>query len=156
MRSPSRTAIRAANRGYAAAVSEENVAIVRAMFDTGAMTNKEEILKVLPEAIPVLFHRDAEWIEAPERVDSKTYRGHVGIRDSFERWLEDWDEYRIEADRFEDHGDHVLVVSREFGKGHGSGASTEAMVFSLFTFRDGKVSHYREFYDEAAARAALA
>jgi len=134
-------------------VSEENVAIVRAIFDTDATTSKEAILKALPEVIPVLFHPDAEWIEAPERVDRKTYRGHEGIRQSFERWLDHWGEYRVDAERFEDHGDHVLVVVRESGKGHGSGASTDATVYAVFTFREGKVSRYCEFYDEAAARA---
>jgi ketosteroid isomerase-like protein len=145
----------AADAGYAADVSEENIAIVRAIFGTGAMTNKEEILKALPEAIPALFHPDAEWIEAPERVDSKSYRGHDGIRDSFERWLEHWDDYRVEPEHFEAHADHVLVVARESGKGYGSGASTEATLFSVFTFRDDKVTRYQEFYNEAAARAAL-
>jgi ketosteroid isomerase-like protein len=128
---------------------------VRAIFETGGTTSKEEILKALPEAIPALFHSDAEWIEAPERVDSMAHRGHDGIRASFERWLEQWDDYRFESERFEDHGDHVLVVSRESGEGHGSGASTEATLFSVLSFRDGKVSRYQEFYDEAAARAAL-
>jgi ketosteroid isomerase-like protein len=136
-------------------MSEENVAVVRAIFDTGASTSKAEILKALPEAIPALFHPDAEWIEAPERVDSQTYRGHDGIRDSFERWLEQWDDYRFDAERFEDHGDHVLVVARESGEGQGSGASTDATIFAVFTFRDGKVSRYQEFYDESAARTAL-
>lgn len=136
-------------------MSEENVATVRAIFDTGATTSKEEILKALPEAIPVLFHPDAEWIEAPERVDSTSHRGHDGIRESFERWLEQWDDYRFEAEHFEDHGNQVLVVARESGEGHGSGASTEATLFSVLSFRDGKVSRYQEFYDEAAARAAL-
>jgi ketosteroid isomerase-like protein len=125
------------------------------MFEGGATTSKEEMLKALPGALPALFHPDAEWIEAPERVDATSYHGHDGIRESFERWLEQWDDYRFEAERFEDHGDHVLVVSRESGEGHGSGASTEATLFSVLTFRDGKVSCYREFYDEAAARAAL-
>lgn len=136
-------------------MSQENIAIVRAIFETGSTTSKEEILKALPEAIPALFHPDAEWIEAPERVDSTSYRGHDGIRDSFERWLEQWDDYRFEAERFEDHGDRVLVVARESGEGHGSGASTKATIFAVFTFRQGKVSRYSEFYDEAAARAAL-
>jgi ketosteroid isomerase-like protein len=57
--------------------------------------------------------------------------------------------------RFEDHDDQVFVVGRESGRGHGSGASTDATVYSVVTFRDGKISQYREFYDEAAARAAL-
>jgi uncharacterized protein len=136
-------------------VPEGNVAIVRAIFDSGNTTSKEEILKALPDVIPALFHPDAEWIEAPERVDSTSYRGHDGIRDSFERWLEHWDDYRFDVERFEDHDDQVLVVARESGKGHGSGASTEATIFTVFSFRDGKVARYQEFYDEAAARAVL-
>ena len=136
-------------------MSQENVAIVRAIFESGASTSKEAILAALPEAIPSLFHPDAEWVEAPERVDSKTYRGHDGIRTSFEQWLEPWGDYRVEAERFEDHGDHVLVVTHESGEGHGSGASTDATLYAVFTFRDGKVSRYREFYDEAAARASI-
>ena len=117
--------------------------------------SEEAILAALPEAIPALFHPDAEWIEAPERVDSRTFRGHRGIRDSFEQWLEQWDDYRATAERFEDHGDHVLVVSHESGEGHGSGASTDATIYQVLTFRNGKISRYREFYDEAAARASL-
>jgi hypothetical protein len=57
-------------------VSEENVAIVRAIFETDVTTSKEDILKALPEMIPALFHPDAEWVEAPERVDAKIFRGH--------------------------------------------------------------------------------
>lgn len=136
-------------------MSEENVAIVRAIFEGGASTSKEAILAALPEAVPALFHPDAEWIEAPERVDSKIYRGHEGISESFERWLDQWGDYRVTAERFEDHGDHVLVVVHESGEGHSSGASTDATIYAVFTFRGGKVSRYREFYDEAVARASI-
>ena len=136
-------------------MSEHNVAIVRAIFEGDSAMSKEAILAALPEAIPALFHPDAEWVEAPERVDSRTYRGHDGIRESFENWLEHWDDYRMTAERFEDHGDHVLIVAHESGEGHGSGASTDATIYAVMTFRDGKASRYREFYDEAAARASI-
>jgi ketosteroid isomerase-like protein len=136
-------------------MSEANVAIVRAIFEGGGATSKEAILAALPEVVPALFHPDAEWIEAPERVDSKIYRGHEGIRESFVRWLDQWSDYRATAERFEDHGDQVLVVVNESGEGHGSGASTDATIYALFTFRGGKVSRYREFYDETAARASI-
>ena len=136
-------------------MSKENVAIVRTIFEGGASTSKEAMLAALPEAIPALFHPDAEWIEAPERVDSKTYRGHDGIRESFEHWLDQWGDYRATVERFEDHGDQVLVVVQESGEGRGSGASTEATIYAVFTFRDGKVTLYREFYDESAARASV-
>jgi ketosteroid isomerase-like protein len=128
---------------------------VRAIFEGGAGASKEAMLAALPEAIPAMFHADAEWIEAPERVDSRTYRGHDGIRESFQHWLDQWEGYRVTAERFEDHGDQVLVVIHESGEGRGSGASTEATIYAVFTFRDAKVSRYREFYDETAARASI-
>lgn len=56
------------------------------------MASKEEILKGLPQLVPVLFLADAEWVEAPERVDAKTHRGHDGIRESFERRLDQWED----------------------------------------------------------------
>jgi ketosteroid isomerase-like protein len=137
-------------------VSEENVAIVRAIYESGAGQSKEAVLAALPEAIPALVHPDAEWVEAPERVDARTYRGHAGIRESWIRWLEQWGEYRVELERVEDHGDQVFVVAREYGEGSGSGATTDATLYVVLTFREGKISLYREFYDEAAAREALA
>jgi len=136
-------------------MGEENVAIVRAIFDSGGAESKEAMLAALPEAIPLVFDSEAEWIEAPERVDAKTYRGHDGIRESFEHWLAQWGEYRLEVERIEDHGDQVLAVVKEYAEGQGSGASTEATVYAVFTFRDSKVIRYREFYDETAARASI-
>jgi ketosteroid isomerase-like protein len=136
-------------------VSEENVAIIKAIFEADATTSKDEILQALPNLIPAPFHPDAEWAEAPDHVDAKTYRGHDGILESFEQRLDQSEDCKIEALRFEDHDDQVFVVGRESGRGHGSGASTAATVYSVVTFRDGKISQYREFYDEAAARAAL-
>jgi ketosteroid isomerase-like protein len=136
-------------------VSEENVAIIKAISEADATTSKDEILQALPNLIPAPFHPDAEWAEAPDHVDAKTYRGHDGILESFEQRLDQSEDCKIEALRFEDHDDQVFVVGRESGRGHGSGASTDATVYSVVTFRDGKISQYREFYDEAAARAAL-
>lgn len=94
---------------------------------------------------------EIEWHEAPQRADAHVYRGHSGVRESFERWLDQWEEYGAEAERFVDHGDNVLVVAREHGRGERSGATVSARLFVVVTFRGGKISRYREFYDEAAA-----
>jgi ketosteroid isomerase-like protein len=72
-------------------VSEENVAIIKAIFEADATTSKDEILQALPNLIPAPFHPDAEWAEAPDHVDAKTYRGHDGILESFEQRLDQWD-----------------------------------------------------------------
>jgi ketosteroid isomerase-like protein len=43
----------------------------------------------------------------------------------------------------------------ERARGESSGANVTATNHLVFTFRDGKVSHYQEFYDESQARGAL-
>ncbi len=73
------------------------------------------------------------------------------MRESWERWLEHWDEYGSEAERFVDCGDDVLVFAREHGRGVTSGASVSSRIYVIFTLRDGKILRYREFYDEDAA-----
>jgi hypothetical protein len=54
-------------------VSEEKVAIIKAISEADATTSKDEILQALPNLIPAPFHPDAEWAEAPDHVDAKTF-----------------------------------------------------------------------------------
>jgi ketosteroid isomerase-like protein len=136
-------------------MSEENVAIVRGFFEVGS-ASKEAMLATLPEAIPQICHPDVEFVETPERVDARTYRGHQGVLEAFQRWLEQWDKYSVELLEVEDHGDQVLAVVREAGEGFGSGAPAEKMLYVVFTFRDGKLARYMEAYEEARARAEIA
>jgi ketosteroid isomerase-like protein len=117
---------------------------------------REQMLEALPTAIPQLFDPEVVWEEDPQRADRRAYRGHAGVQASFERWLEQWDEYSVELLELEDHGDRVLAIVRETGRGRASGADVSAINHAVFTFHDGKVVRYQEFYDEAEARAALA
>ncbi len=98
---------------------------------------------------------EIEWYEDPQRADARVYRGHGGVRESFERWLDQWDEYGSQAERFVDCGDDVLVVAREHGRGARSGVTVSSRIFIVVTFRDGKLLRYREFYDESAALEAV-
>ena len=82
--------------------------------------------------------------------------GHQGgVLESFERWLDQWDEYGFEAERVIDCGDDVLVVAREHGRGAMSGTTVSARNYWVITIREGKILRYREFYDEAAALEAV-
>jgi ketosteroid isomerase-like protein len=136
-------------------MSEQNVAIVRGFFET-ATASKEAMLAALPEAIPQVCDSDVEFVETPERVDARTYRGHDGVLQAFERWLEQWDKYSVELQELEDHGNQVFAAVRESGEGAGSGAPVEKTLYMVFTFREGKIARYFEAYDEATARAELA
>ena len=132
-------------------MSQENVEFMKGLFAAGSEMDKEVLLSALPELITQTGDPEIEWHEDPQRADARVYRGHDGVRESFERWLDQWDEYGTEAERFVDCGDNVLVVAREHGRGARSGATVSGRIFIVVTFRNGKVLRYREFYDEAAA-----
>ena len=136
-------------------MSQENVEFVKALFAAGSDMDKDALLSALPELIAQACDPEIEWYEAPQRADARVYRGHSGVRELFERWFEQWDEYGTEAERFVDCGDAVLAIAREHGRGARSGATVSARIFIVIAFRDGKVLRYREFYDEAAALEAV-
>jgi ketosteroid isomerase-like protein len=136
-------------------MSQENVDFVRGLLQGASDMDKETFLAALPEAVAQVFTDDAEWVEDPQRADQQIWRGHEGICESFRRWFDQWDEYGFEVIRIEDHGEHVLVVSREEGRGTSSGATVWADNHYVLTVREGKIARYQEFYDEQQARAAV-
>ena len=136
-------------------MSAENVAFVRGLFEAGANLDKQALLEILPEAVAQAFTDDAVWEEDPGRADRQVWRGHDGIVASWRHWMDQWDEYSFEVAGIEDHGDRVLAVMTERARGESSGANVTATNHLVFTFRDGKISRYQEFYDESAARSAL-
>jgi ketosteroid isomerase-like protein len=136
-------------------MSQANVEFVRNLFEGAAGMDKEALLAILPEAVAQAFTEDAVWMEDPSRADRQVWRGHDGICASWRRWLDQWDEWTFEVGAIEDHGDQVFCVAREHGRGGASGAEVSATNHFVLTFRHGKIARYQEFYDEAAARAAL-
>jgi ketosteroid isomerase-like protein len=136
-------------------VSQENVDLLKGLFAAGQSLDREQLLAALPQMIPEICDPEIEWIEDPTRADGRTFRGHEGVRESWERWLEGFDQYGFEIESIDDLGERVLVTAVERGRGSASGVDVSARVHILCTFRDGKILRYEEFYDEADARAAL-
>jgi uncharacterized protein len=132
-------------------MSQHNVEIVGSLLAAGANMDKQALLAALPELIAQSCDPDIEWVEDPQRADGRVYRGHEGVQQSFERWLEQWDEYGYEAERLVDCGEDVLLIARERGTGRTSGASVSSRIFAVYTIRAGKIARYREFYDEKLA-----
>jgi ketosteroid isomerase-like protein len=136
-------------------MSDENVQFVRAMYEAAGGAGKEELLEMLPEMVRQFCDPEIEFVESPERVDSRVWRGHDGVLECWRRWLEEFRSYSVELEHIEAHGDDVFVAAREQGQGAASGAPAENVIFQVWTMRNGKLLRYREFYDESAARAAL-
>src|SRR5436190_8529141 len=117
--------------------------------------DKQALLAAMPELIPQMCTTDIEWVEDPRRADGTVHRGHEGVRRSWERWLERWDAWEGEPERFIDCGDDVLVIAQERGRGVTSGASVSSRNYIILTIREGKLARYREFYDEHEALKAV-
>jgi ketosteroid isomerase-like protein len=136
-------------------MSGGNVEFVEGLYAAGAAgTDKQALLAALPDLIAQLCDPEIEWIEDPQRADSRIYRGYSGVRESWEGWLEAFDEYSFDVEQIVDCGDDVLVVGREQVQGAASGAPLTSRNYAVLTIRDGKLLRYREFYDEGAARQA--
>jgi ketosteroid isomerase-like protein len=135
-------------------MSQENVDFVKSLFAASDGMDKQALLAALPEFLEQICDPEIEWIEDPQRADGRVYRGHEGVRESWEQWFDQWDKYEFEIERVVDCGEAVLVVAREQGRGTTSGATVSARNFMVMTFRDGKILRYQEFYDEADAREA--
>jgi ketosteroid isomerase-like protein len=136
-------------------VSQENVEFVEALLAGVAGMDKKALLAALPEVIAQTCTPDIEWVEDPTRADHRVDHGLEAVQRSWERWLEQWEEYGFEAEQFIDCGDDVLVVAREHGRGLTSGARVAARNYVVLTMRGGKIARYREFYDERAALEAV-
>jgi len=132
-------------------MSQENVELISRLYRIGEAMNLDDLLAALPKLIPEFAAPEIEWIESPNRVDRRTYRGYEGARQAMEHWLEQFDEYSYEPQQIVDCGDDVLVIAREEGRGAGSGVTVSAESYQLFTVRDGKVVRFCGFPDRASA-----
>jgi ketosteroid isomerase-like protein len=132
-------------------MSQENMDFLAALFAAAEGADKDALLAALPDLVEQTCDPEIEWVEDPRRADARVYRGHAGVRASWERWLENFEQYGFEVERMSDHADRVLVVAVEHGRGSVSEAEVSARVYLVFSFRAGKISRYQEFYDEAMA-----
>ncbi len=136
-------------------MSRENVEFVEGLLSGAGQMDKQALLAVLPELIAQACDPDIEWVEDPRRAAGQVHRGHEGVRRSWERWLDQWDDYETEPERFVDCGDDVLAIALERARGRSSGANVSSPKYLVFTMRAGKIARYREFEDEQAALEAV-
>ena len=78
-------------------------------------------------------------------ISSGTLRGRDSLRALFEGYLEAFDDYRAEPERFVEVGERVLVFVRISGRGRGSGLHFEDHPAHLWTIRAGKVVRLEVF-----------
>jgi ketosteroid isomerase-like protein len=119
-------------------MSQENVEIVRRVYDAAARRDAATVLALYDPEVELDMRADS-----PLQVvglGGGVYRGHEGLRSFFREWHEAWE--RIEYD-FEDlidaPGERVISVVTRRGRGRASGAEVEQPLALVWTIRNEKV-----------------
>jgi ketosteroid isomerase-like protein len=124
-------------------MSQENVEIVRRGHLAFRAAGEEAIFEYLDP--------DIDLTPVAELLDSETYHGHEGVRHWFQTMRDAFGDFGWEPQEFVDLGDHVLVATRFFAEGRGSGVPVEAMVYNLWTVRRGKAVRVFGYLDRLRA-----
>jgi ketosteroid isomerase-like protein len=117
-------------------MSEENVEIVRRVYDAAARRDSAAVL--------ALYDPEVEWDMTRGGlggvVDRDVYHGHDGLRRYFRLRSEAWETITDDCEELIDAGAHVISIVTVRGRGHASGAEVEFENQSgVWTIREGKV-----------------
>ena len=124
-------------------MSQENVEIVRRGHEAFRDSGEEAIFEYL--------HADIDLTPIVELLDAGTFHGHDGVHRFFQTLREAFGDFTWEPQEFLDHGDHVLVATRFVAEGRGSGAPVEAMLYNVWTVRQGKAVRVRGYGSRSEA-----
>ena len=115
-------------------MSQENVEIVRRVYDAAARRDGDAVL--------ALYDPEIEWDWT--RVSGLfgqggLYRGHERLRQWFREWSEGLDSIKYEAVDLIAAGDRVISESDMRGRGRASGVEVGDTLYAVWTIREGKV-----------------
>jgi uncharacterized protein len=116
--------------GYARSVSQEDVELVRTIYDRFRAGDLQGGLAVC--------HPDIEVHDRPEAPDPQVYRSHDGVVESLRVSQAEFTGLDVVPEEFIDAGDRVVVVFRFVGTGRTSGIPVDERLAHVWTVRDGK------------------
>ena len=115
-------------------MSEENVEIVRRVYDAVARRDAETVLALYDAEV------EWDWTRVPGLFgQGGLYRGREGLRAWFREWSEGLEHIEYEAEELIATDDHVISKSDMRGRGRTSGVEVGATLYAVWTFRDGKI-----------------
>jgi uncharacterized protein len=113
-------------------VSQENVDVVRRAYQAW---NRGDI-----DSAAELLSPDIEWHMPSNLPDPETWQSSAEVRVGIASFLESWEEFRIEVQRYIDAGDRVVALVRYRGRAQLTGLALEgaAVDAMVWTLRHGK------------------
>jgi ketosteroid isomerase-like protein len=126
-------------------MSEENVEIVREIYDAVARRDA-------PSAFAV-YAEDIVWEVSARRaiVMDRAYHGHEGVRRFWRDALLAFGEVDLLVEELIDAGDRVIALIQEREIGRSSGVPVEATHAAIWTLAEGKVVRMQVFDDREQA-----
>jgi ketosteroid isomerase-like protein len=74
------------------------------------------------------------------------YQGIEAVAEYYRRYVGTWENFRVEIEEVRElPHDKVFVVTRDTGRGKGSGVEVEMQVFQIWTLSEGKVVRLQSF-----------
>jgi ketosteroid isomerase-like protein len=129
-------------------MSEENVEVVRQIYDAAARRDSETILKLYDPKVEIDVSRTHSGVMEP----FYTGAGHEAIRRWSHEWHEAWESVEYEVEEVLDAGDDVICVITARGRGKSSGAPVEFLHHAgRWSIRDGRVVRVEWFQSRAEA-----
>ncbi len=124
-------------------MSQENVEVVRQLYDANLEGETEAAIELLDPAVRV---------DMSERVfNPGFYEGHDGYRRLAREIQEVWEDFRVEPLEFIDTGDKVVVSHMVRGRGKGSGVEVELPSTTVYTLREGLVIELHMYREHSQA-----
>ena len=129
-------------------MSQENVEIVRAVYDEWAKGNFR--------AGGDLWDSRVVFVPVAELPDAGDYFGLEGVTTFMRAFLQPWTNFTITAEELIEAGDSVVVVARQRGTGRESGLVADmGQQFQVWTFRGRTVIRFEAFRERADALEAV-
>jgi ketosteroid isomerase-like protein len=125
-------------------MSRENVDLVREMCEAFIAGDVVRALGGLDD--DVVWHGTIGGLD-----EGRIARGRQQVVEGFAENLQEWESHSLEAQRFIDAGDRVIVFWHEVGRGRGSGAEVTTDTAVIYTLRGGNVVHVQGYMDRALA-----
>ena len=103
------------------------------------------------DALLQYLDADVEWLPPRDSMNVGIYRGHDGVVRATKRWIEAYEWLLIELEQIVGAGDRVVSIHRWRAKARYTGIEFDTPLAYVWTFRDGKIIHYRAFSDPKQA-----
>jgi ketosteroid isomerase-like protein len=128
-------------------MSEENVEIVRRLFEAVGRHDTEAVLSTYDPNVEFDFSGGP----LGSLMGDKVYRGHDGMRKWVRDRYEDWENLEDDCQELIDAGQRVIALVITRGRGRSSGIDTEIRQYGVWTIRDDKIVRVDWFYSREEA-----